>query len=69
MAPCRPNVKSTPDGVLIDYQDWRTILSLFSNLLTIMETAPGYTANSGVVAPADSPKLLDRVRDRIRRKG
>ena len=59
----------TPSGVLIDYPDWRTIRISICNLLTAMGTAKSYPPVSASSAPADPPKLLDRVRDRIRRKG
>ena len=59
----------TPSGVLIDYSDWRTIQTSLCKLLTAMGAAKGYPPGSTSSAPADPPKLLDRVRDRIRRKG
>ena len=63
------NVKCTPSGVLIGYSDWRTIQTSVCNLLTAMSAAKSYPPITAPPAPADSPKLLDRVRDRIRRKG
>lgn len=59
----------TPSGVLIGYSDWRTIQKFVCNLLTAMGAAKSYPPVSAPSAPAEPPKLLDRVRDRIRRKG
>lgn len=59
----------TPNGVLIGYSDWRTIHAFVRNLLYVMDAAMSYTPSSPPSAPADPPKLLDRVRDRIQRKG
>ncbi|MBK8120893.1 MAG: phage integrase N-terminal SAM-like domain-containing protein [Sulfuritalea sp.] len=58
-----------PSGVLIGYSVWRTIQTYLCNLLTVMGAAKSYPATSTSSAAADPPKLLDRVRDRIRRKG
>ena len=63
------NVMCTPNGVLIDYPDWRIILASIRNLLTAMDSAKSYPSVSNSTAPVDPPRLLDRVRDRIRRKG
>lgn len=59
----------TPSGVLIGYSGWRTIQASLCNLLTAMGTAKSYLPTITPSAPADPPKLLDRVRDRTRRKG
>lgn len=59
----------TPGGVLIGYQDWRIILASLHTLLETMSSAKNYPSNTASSTPADPPKLLDRVRDRIRRKG
>ena len=59
----------TPNGVLIGYSDWRTIQISLCNLLTVMGTAKSYPPVATPSVSADPPKLLDRVRDRIRRKG
>ena len=64
-----PNVMCTPSGVLLGYEDWRTIQISLCNLLTAMGAAKSYPPNTTPSAPVDPPKLLDRVRDRIRRKG
>lgn len=59
----------TPNGVLIGYSEWRTIQDSLRNLLTAMATAKSYPPFFAPSVSADPPKLLDRVRDRIRRKG
>src|SRR3990167_3090967 len=65
----RSNVMCTPDGVLIDYLVWRIILAFFNAPFQIVSPTKSYPSNTAASAPADPPKLLDRVRDRIRRKG
>ncbi len=62
----------TPNGVLIDYSYWCIIQASLRSLLYIVSQAKSYpstTVASALPDPPDPPKLLDRVRDRIRRKG
>jgi hypothetical protein len=53
----------------MDYRDWRIIPASLHTLLEIMGSAKSYPSNTAASAPAAPPKLLDRVRERIRRKG
>ena len=59
----------TPNGVLIDYLGWRIIQTYILEWLSELGAAMNYPPDSVSSSPADPPKLLDRVRDRIRRKG
>lgn len=60
------NVMCTPSGVIIGYPDWCIIQTSVHNLLIAMGAAKSYPPAFTPPAPADAPKVLDCVRDRIR---
>ncbi len=65
----RPNVMCTPIGMLTDYLDRCIYYPFFICPPADVDAENSYTSKQTPSATRVSPKLLDRVRERIRRKG